>query len=270
MNALKLQGPDDLVKLSPVFKERDPLKRSPSWLQVYRHITEWAVLYQLLQSDFASDTVFIWDGPFRTKVFPRDTIAQIACLFNDAITRQAVDRGRKYYLAGVVKTSKVLDRFRLAMALEGVMRQSYPCYMQLTGELILKAIEWIEYLSIRERATANITQETKDLFSFGQMYFVKFGSRPNDPVWIADIWDTQVGFEQQIFGYLLNDAQDGFPISLFPQSLQRAHQHATLAEIDAEIFNVEFGRQLRKALDTRSDIIDELELQKASPAWRNV
>lgn len=268
MNALQLAGPDDLQKLSPVFKQADPLKRSPSWLQVYRHITEWAVLYQLLQSDFASDTIFVWDGPFRTKVFPRDTFAAISRLINQAIERQATERGRKYYLAGVVRTSKVLDRFRLAMALEGVMRQSYPCYVQLTGDLILKAIEWIEYLSLRERATANVEQTTADVFSFGQMYFVKFGSRPNDPVWLADIWETQTRFDQQIFGYLLNDAQDGFPVALFPNCLQRARKYAELIDIDAEIFSVEFGRQLRAALDRQSDVIDELELQNLSPAVR--
>ena len=268
MNALNLQGPDDFKKLSPVFKEQDPLKRPPSWLQVYRHITEWAVLYQLLQSDFASDTVFVWDGAFRTKVFPRNTFLEIAGLIDEAIARQAKERGRKYYLAGVVRTSRVLEKFRLAMALEGVMRQSYPCYVELTGELILKAIEWIEYLSERERATANVTQTTADIFSFGQMYFVKFGSRPNDPIWLADIWQSQAGSAQQIFGYLLNDAQDGFPTALFPQCLQRAKKYAELVDIDADIFNIEFGKQLRVALDQQADIIDELELQNAAPATR--
>jgi hypothetical protein len=266
MNALHLERPEDFKKLSPVFKEQDPLKRPPSWLQVYRHITEWAVLYQLLQSDFASDTAFVWDGSFRTKVFPRDTFLEIGALIDAAIARQLSERGRKYYLAGLVKTSRVLEKFRLAMALEGMMRQSYPCYVELTGELILKAIEWIEYLSERERATANVAQTTKDIFSFGQMYFVKFGSRPNDPIWLADIWQSQAGSAQQIFGYLLNDAQDGFPTALFPQCLQRARKYAELVDVDADIFNIEFGKQLRAALDQQSDIIDELELQNATPA----
>lgn len=269
MDALGIKGPDDLHHLSPVFSEGDPMKRSPSWLQVYRHITEWAVLLQLLESDYASDTLFVWDGPLRTKVFPQKTFLALVKRINEAIARQAIERGRKYYVVGLVKHSKVLERFRLAMALEGVMRQAFPCYVQLTGGLISEAIDWIEYLSLRERATLPEHKRqgsTKDIFSAGQMYFVKFGSRPGDPVWVADIWESQVDSDQQIFGYLLNDSQDGFPVPLFPQCLQLAHKHAALVDIDLEIFSVEFGKHLRVALGPRSDIIDELEFQNGDPA----
>jgi hypothetical protein len=188
---------------------------------------------------------------------------------NNAIARQAIERKRKYYLVGLVKYSKVLERFRLAMAFEGVMRQSYPCYVQLTGDLISDAIDWIEYLSVRERASLSsqkLVQSTKDVFSAGQMYFVKFGSRPGDPIWVADIWETQVDVDQQVFGYLLNDAQDGFPVPLFPQCLQLAHKYAAVVDIDVDIFDVEYGKYLRAALGARSDIVDEMELQESDPA----
>lgn len=271
MDALDIHGPQDLHRLTPLFSQRDALKRSSSWLQVYRQITEWAVLLQLIESDYASDTLFVWDGPLRTKVFPNATFAALVRRINDAISRQAATRGRKYYVVGLVKHSKVLERFRLAMALDGVMRQSFPCYVQLTGDLITEAIDWIEYLSLTERTTvsnAEGNRDTKDVFSAGQMYFVKFGSRPSDPVWAADIWETQVPFDQQIFGYLLNDAQDGFPVPLFPQCLQLAHKYAALVDIDVDIFDLEFGKELRKALGTRSDIIDELDLHDSDPAGR--
>jgi hypothetical protein len=269
MNVLEIDGPDKLRRLTPLFSERDPLKRSPSWLQVYRHITEWAVLLQLLESDYASDTLFVWDGPLRTKVFPHETFERLVRRINEAVTRQAVKRGRKYYVVGLVKHSKVLERFRLAMALEGVLRQSFPCYVQLTGDLISEAIDWIEYLSQRERESLSEhrrASSTKDIFSAGQMYFVKFGSRPGDPVWVADIWETQIDADQQIFGYLLNDAQDGFPVPLFPQCLQRAHKYAALVDIDLEVFQSEFGKRLREVLGSRSDVVDELEFQNADPA----
>jgi hypothetical protein len=269
MNAVGIKGPEGLQRLSPLFSEPDPMKRSPSWLQVYRHITEWSVLLQLLDSDFASDTLFVWDGPLRTKVFPHETFVTLVQRINEAIARQVLKRGRKYYVVGLVKHSKVLERFRLAMALEGVMRQSYPCYVQLTGELISEAIDWIEYLSLRERASLpehKRAKATKDVFSAGQMYFVKFGSRPSDPVWVADIWESQVDADQQIFGYLLNDAEDGFPVPLFPQCLQRAHKFASLVDMDLEIFDAEFGKHLREALGKKSDIVDEMEFQNADPA----
>jgi hypothetical protein len=267
MDALKISGPHELQRLSPVFSQTDPLKRSPSWLQVYRHITEWAVLLQMLESNYASDTLFVWDGPLRTKAFPNDTFATLVQQINSAISRHAV-RGRKYHLVGLVKQNKVLERFRLAMALDGVMRQSFPCYVQLTGDLIKEAIEWLEYLSLSERATIttqDTQRRTQDIFSAGQMYFVKFGSRPSDPIWVADIWETQVSFDQQIFGYLLHDALDGFPVALFPQCLQQAQKYAELVDIDTEIFNAEFGKELRAALGTHSDIVDELEFHQAGP-----
>ena len=100
------------------------------------------------------------------------------------------------------------------------------------------------------------------------MYFVKFGSHPSDPVWAADIWETQVQADQQIFSYLLNDAIDGFPIPMFPQSVQLAHRYAALVDIDVEIFDRTFGTELRQALRDRADIVDELELQDSDPASR--
>jgi hypothetical protein len=271
MGALNVSGPQDLHLLSPLFSQKDALKRSSSWLQVYRQITEWAVLLQLIESDYASDTLFVWDGPLRTKVFPNKTFAALVSRINAAISRQLATRGRKYYVVGLIKHSKVLERFRLAMALDGVLRQSFPCYVPLTGDLITEAIEWIEYLSLTERASISENEgnrTTRDVFSAGQMYFVKFGSQPADPIWAADIWETQAHYDQQIFGYLLNDAQDGFPIPLFPQCLQLAHKYAALVDMDVDIFDVEFGKELRKALGSRSDIVDELDLHDSDPASR--
>jgi len=109
MNALGVSGPRDLHRLSPVFSQKDALKRSSSWLQVYRQITEWAVLLQLIESDYASDTLFVWDGPLRTKVFPNKTFAALVQRINEAISRQLATRGRKYYVVGLVKHSKVLE-----------------------------------------------------------------------------------------------------------------------------------------------------------------
>lgn len=266
MDVLEIRCPEQMRELSPVFSESDASKRSSSWLQVYRQITEWAVLLRLVQSDYAADTLFVWDGPLRTKIFPRTSFAKLVGAIDAALERQLRERNRRYYIAGIVRRSNVLERFRLAMALEGVMRQSYPCYSRLTGRLIQEAITWIEYLSATERLTADesIGGKTVDVFSAGQMYFVKFGSRPSDPVWVADIWESQVSFEQQIFGYLLNDSVNGFPIPFFPQCLQLAQRYAALADFDMDIFSNEYGKHLRRALGNDADIVDELEFQGSS------
>ena len=59
----------------------------------------------------------------------------------------------------------------------------------------------------------------------GNLFLIKFGDRPFDPVWPVDIaeWDTTQA--PRIIGQLLNDAQPGFPIPDFPMSVQKAHDH---------------------------------------------
>jgi hypothetical protein len=43
--------------------------RSPSWINVYREVTEWAVLLDMTKKDYGSDTLIIFDGFLRSKVF---------------------------------------------------------------------------------------------------------------------------------------------------------------------------------------------------------
>ena len=67
MLALKVKS---VAELSPVVRdgtERNP--RSPSWTNVYRELTEWAVLLDLTKKDYGSDTLIIFDGFLRSKVF---------------------------------------------------------------------------------------------------------------------------------------------------------------------------------------------------------
>src|SRR5262245_49498115 len=46
---------------------------SPSWVQVYRELVEWAVLYAILKKkDFGTDTLIVFDGLLRSKVFAGD------------------------------------------------------------------------------------------------------------------------------------------------------------------------------------------------------
>ena len=62
-----------LQQLSPVFK-LDVEQRSSSWVQVYREMTEWAVLFSLVrEKDFGTDTVIVCDGFLRSKMFAKDS-----------------------------------------------------------------------------------------------------------------------------------------------------------------------------------------------------
>ena len=67
------------------------------------------------------------------------------------------------------------------------------------------------------------------------MFFVKFGSGPRDPVWPIDIYEPQISEAQQIIGFMLADAINGFPVPFYPQCLQRAHSNAALVDFDFDI-----------------------------------
>src|SRR5262249_54778168 len=50
---------------------------SPSWVQVYRELVEWAILFALLKKDFGTDTLIVCDGLLRSKVFSKDLFARL-------------------------------------------------------------------------------------------------------------------------------------------------------------------------------------------------
>ena len=62
-------GVSSLAELSPMIPEQ-PV--SSGWTLVYRDLCEWAVIYDLCQKEFASDTVLLHDGLLRTKIFAGD------------------------------------------------------------------------------------------------------------------------------------------------------------------------------------------------------
>jgi hypothetical protein len=99
---------------------------SPSWVQVYRELVEWAILFSILKKDFGTDTLIICDGLLRSKVFAGDLFPRLLAGMQERIESQWQRSRRRIYLAGVAKHSKVLTRYRLAMSLENVLqRMSY-------------------------------------------------------------------------------------------------------------------------------------------------
>jgi hypothetical protein len=98
------------------------------------------------------------------------------------------------------------------------------------------------------------------------MFLVKFGNSAYDPVWAVDVLSYQKDDALTIFGYLLQDAKDGFPVPLYPQCLQRAHEHAALVDFDLELLDDQVRRVLRDNLGEKGSIIDEMALQDSDPA----
>lgn len=247
-------GVRTLWELSPMVPEPDtPLeRRSPSWVLVYRDLCEWAVLYQYItRSTFVTDTLIIRDGLLRSKIFRGELFIRLRERLAQAIDRVYAESRRRVYLVGFAKHSQVLTRYQLAMALEGTLSRPYPCYVQIPRKIEKKAYVWPEY------AVGNESEGTGEAPKFvaGTLYLAKFGNRSHDPIWPVDLFLGQERDEAVIFGYLLADAQDGFPIPLYPRSLQRAHEGAQLTGFDMSILQEEIFRAIRATLPTDKALV---------------
>lgn len=261
---MKFLGVTFLWELSPTIK-KPPATPSPSWVQVYRELTEWAVLFSLVrEKDYGTDTVIVWDGLLRSKVFSTTLFADLRKGIEQALRAQKAKR-RNIYVVGVAKHSKVLQRYRLAMMLESTMRTDYPCYADVSRELERKSYFWAEWArgSESESETGEINK-----FVAGKMFFVKFGGRPRDPIWPVDVLEMQVSDAQFIFGSLLADSIEGFPVPFYPRCLQRAHENAALVDFDMDILQQGIVNAIRDSLGESAPVLDELALIDADPAGK--
>ena len=251
-------GVDSVTKLSPMIRKTKPGEPvSPSWVQVYRELVEWATLFSLVRDhDYASDTLIVFDGNLRSKVFTGDLFYRLKKGIEDTIALKEKKNHTKIYIVGVAKHSKVLDRYRLAMHIDKIMKNNYPGYGVVPRKLEEKAYLWSEYA--RDDSTEGIGEINK--FVAGKMFLVKFGDRPDDPIWPVDIFASQQKECDKILGYLLNDAMYGFPIPWYPMSLQKAHENSALVDFDMTIIQDEIMNSIREALGDKSERFDHFLL----------
>src|SRR5262249_17186099 len=120
---MKHLGVSRLTELSQMIRaNEDGRPASASWIQVYRELVEWAVLFHLVRpKDFATDPLLVFDGLLRSKAFAGDLFNRLLAGLREAAEEHERCSRRRIYLAGVAKHSQVLDRYRLAMALEEVL-----------------------------------------------------------------------------------------------------------------------------------------------------
>lgn len=258
-------GVSRLSDLSPMIRpDSDRRPPSPSWVQVYRELVEWATLFSLVrEKDFGSDTLIVFDGLLRSKVFAGDLFRRFLTGISEGIDTRLRKSRRQIFLVGVAKGSQVLERYRLAMALEGVLTTDYPAFVEIPREIEEKAYIYAEYARGDDRAVA---QAEVNKFVGGKMFFVKFGSGRRDPVWPIDLFLAQVAQAQTILGYLLSDAVEGFPVPFYPRCLQRAHENAALVDFDLDILQDEIFEGIRQVLGAEAPVLDAFRLQDADPA----
>ena len=257
-------GVDSLTALSDMIRSTDKGRPvSSRWVQVYRELVEWAILFAILKKDFGTDTLIVYDGLLRSKVFASDLFQRLRQGIKDRIDTQWNRNHRRVYLAGVAKHSKVLIRYRLAMALEGILQTDYPSYVEMPREIEEKAYVRAEFARGDDRVS-----EGGEINKFvgGKMFLVKFGSHRCDPVWPVDIFVPQVGESQIILGSMLADAIDGFPVLHYPRCLQKAHENAALVDFDFEILQDFIYEGVRSSLGSDAGALDVFQLQDADPA----
>lgn len=259
-------GVKELPALSHMIRPTDKGKPvSPSWVQVYRELVEWAILFAILKKDFGTDTLIICDGLLRSKVFAKDLFQRLLHGMKARIDEQWSRSRRRVYLAGVAKHSKVLARYRLAMALESVLQTDYPAYVEVPREIEEKAYVWSEFARGDDRA-----REGGEINKFvgGKMFLVKFGAHRRDPVWPVDIFVPQVPDAQTVLGSMLADAINGFPVAHYPRCLQKAHENAALVDFDFDILQDVIYEGVRSSLGSAAGVLDAFQLQDADPAQR--
>lgn len=252
-----------LYTLSPMIphptKQKDDTAVKPSWVLVYRDLCEWAVLFErIVRYDFATDTLIVRDGLLRSKIFTGDLFIKMMHLLQSTIEEKAKKERRKIYLVGFAKHSQVLTRYQLAMALEGILQELYPAYVEIPRDLEKKAYAWPEYARGEQEEEGGEAPK----YVAGRMFFAKFGNRPRDHIWAVDLPIFQQGDAAIIFGYLLADALDGFPIPLYPRCLQKAHEKAALVGFDMGILQEEIFRAIRDTLDgDKQQVLDTFRLR---------
>lgn len=257
----------EMTDLSHMIRRNDNDRpTSPSWVQVYRELVEWAILFSIVrEKDFGTDTLIVYDGLLRSKVFSGDKFKRYLQGIKEGIEFQSRRNRRKLYLVGVAKHSKVLARYRLAMALERVLTTDYPAYVEIPRSIEEKAYVWSEYARGDDKEMEG-TEINK--FVGGKMFFVKFGSGRRDPIWPIDIFLPQESEAQTIIGCLLADAINGFPIPFYPQCLQKAHENAALVDFDFDILQDQIFEGLRNALGGEAPMLDVFRLQDTDPSQR--
>jgi hypothetical protein len=254
-------GLSSVADLSPVLRDGTADRpRSPSWTNVYRELTEWAVLLDLVKLNYGSDTLIIFDGFLRSKIFKGALFRDYGALLTQAIEQHKRNR-RSLYIVGLAKRSAVLTRYRLAMKLSRILRGAFPAYVEVPRELEQRAYVWSEYA--RGRGDESAGEVAK--FVNGKMYFVKFGNRSFDTIWPVDIFEPQASQASTALGYLVRDAEEGFPISLYPRSLQRAHEAAALVGLDMDFLQDVIVEGVRRALGSQRAVLDEFIFEPTDP-----
>lgn len=259
MQDLKCDTLNDVSTMIPkgetVRKQPDLI--SPSWVLTYRDLCEWAVLYdKICYTRFSTNTLIVRDGLLRSKLFSGVLFVTMMNNINAALEKLYQEDKVRIFLVGLAKHSQVLSRYALVMHLEDVFPKGEPRFAKVDKSIEEKSYTWKEFIRKDKESMGEGEEENK--FSVGDMYLVRFGKMTGDPVWAVDLLYTQAHDESEIFGYLLADAINGFPVPFYPLCLQKAHEHAQVVGFDMDILQDAVIHAIKELLpNNKKSIIDE-------------
>jgi len=80
-------------------------------------------------------------------------------------------------------------------------------------------------------------------------------------VWAIDLLQWQQPQAAEIFGYLLQNAIEGFPLPFYPRCLQRAHEYAEAVDFDVDVMQDTITDATRELVeDDKREVFDGLAL----------
>lgn len=267
-------------------RQPDRIEGNIGWVVSYRDLWEWAVLYcRIMYADFAQSTMILRDGLLRTKLFAKNYFRVIGDLLAERFDHLKRRERKDVFLVGLAKSSSVIDRFRLALAMEDVFPAGYPYYVAVPRDMERRAYNYPEFSWGRDRLPRNISGPhagfcaTRDpatgrlalnfpgggakedsKYVFGSMFLVRFGPDTHIPMWAVDLFDDQIGQAERVIGHLYADSTDSFPVPCYPYSLQRAHEAAKLTDLDVDILNDAVLTGIRRILGADDVIVDRITL----------
>ncbi len=195
-----------------------------SAVQPFRDIVEWAVLLDIAWNPGQTKALVIRDGLLRSIALRKEILPKLARSFEEAYREQGS------LLVGVAKRSKVLNYLSFALALEGTLRKSYPCFCEVPKQIEREAHrQWRSWL---------------EEHTIGRLHLAKLVEEPDGLILPVDIPEWLMPRRKEILEYLAETAKSSFPTPGYPEPLIRAHEGAVLHGMEMSVLEDMFIEEL--------------------------
>jgi hypothetical protein len=178
-----------------------------------RELMEWAALLKLASQPPAK--LLIRDGLLRSVLLTQAVFQRLRARFETMTAKHG------HLLVGVAKRSRVINYLSVALNLNESFADRQPSYVLVPAELEIEAAPE-QYRWIGDRA-------------MGQLYMARLDVGEGVPLMPVDVSAWQTERAPEIMALLHESSRASFPVRGYPQALVRAHEHANLGGLEAEM-----------------------------------